>query len=430
MSTTVRPLVAVLILALFCLYFFSSGLANTDDIFHRLTARPHTPDFSHYTSPITLSEDQFPTNDPQKRVIVVGDVHGMNNSFHALLAKLSYDPSSDVLLHVGDIIAKGPHEGSMAVLSYMTTHNITGVRGNHDQKVIEWRGWLEWIGGLEGGKHWLHDFHAKAEAAGADDPEAWAEKHFKKHKSKWWKRIPEGWKILSDHYRVARAMSDTEYRYLLALPLVLHIPSAHTFIAHAGVLPSDPRYAPHHPRQPLARVPHLPVGVKHDRAHPDKTLPMLRRLQEAAILSDVPQNMDPWVTLNMRGILDDASVTRSKDGEPWSNIWNHDISLCAGFDQHMHLTKHSKSSLPCYPATVVYGHAASRGLDVKRWSVGLDSGCVNNKHLSSLVLNHKASQKSSQFEDFEDSIEIEARKKHTIPFGDGKGRIISVSCKE
>jgi hypothetical protein len=32
--------------------------------------------------------------------------------------------------------------------------------------------------------------------------------------------------------------------------------------------------------------------------------------------------------------------------------------------------------LPCYPATVIYGHAAKRGLDIKRWTKGLDSGCV------------------------------------------------------
>lgn len=205
----------------------------------------------------------------------------------------------------------------MAVLSYMTTNNITGVRGNHDQKVIEWRGWLEWIGKLEGGKHWLNDFHAKAEAASPDDPEAWAEKHIKKTKSKWGKKIPAGWKILSDHYRVARAMSDAEFRYLLALPLVLHVPSAHTFIAHAGVLPSDPRYAPHHPRQPLARVPRLPNGDKHEKSHLEKTLPLLRRLQEVAILTDVPQNMDPWVTLNMRSILKDNSVTRCARFSPF-----------------------------------------------------------------------------------------------------------------
>lgn len=36
-----------------------------------------------------------------------------------------------------------------------------------------------------------------------------------------------------------------------------------------------------------------------------------------------------------------------------------------------------KGVLPCMPMTVVYGHAATRGRDIKRWTMGLDSGCVS-----------------------------------------------------
>ncbi|KAJ7494770.1 calcineurin-like phosphoesterase [Mycena galericulata] len=443
MSTT-RQLAIFITLAFFCLYFLSSGISiqvwplslfadtRAPSIFSWVYSFDSTasgPDFSRYAPTRTLLEDQFPLNDPHRRVIIVGDIHGMAKPFQALLAKLSYDPSSDVLVHAGDIIAKGPHEGSLAVLSYMATHNITGVRGNHDQKVIEWRSWIEWMHAMDGGKSWLLEFHAKwkeAEAAGVDDPEAWAEKHMRKSDSKWWKKIPRGWKILSDHYRIAHAMSDAEYKYLLSLPLVLHVPSAHTFIAHAGVLPSDPRYKPYHRRQPLARVPALPKGITYNKANPNETIPLLRKLQEAAILTSVPQNNDPWVTLNMRGVLKDKSVTRSKDGEPWSDVWNRDVSFCDGFDQHRHLTRHSKTSLPCYPATVVYGHAASRGLDIKRWSVGLDSGCLKEKRLSSLVLDYKSVR--SPFQDEE--VEIEAKtRKLAIPFGEGTGQIVSVSCR-
>ncbi|KAJ7158725.1 Metallo-dependent phosphatase [Mycena filopes] len=440
MSTALRHIGAFSILAFFCLYFLFAGLASPTDVWHRLTAQTRAPDFSRYTPPRTLSADQFPLDDPHKRVIILGDIHGMNEPFRALLDKLSYTPSSDVLIHAGDIIAKGPHEGSMSVLSFMTSHNITGVRGNHDQKVIEWRTWLAWIGGFDGGALWLRDLHAAADAAEPDDPEEWAAHHIKRTKSKWSKRIPDGWKILSDHYRIARAMSDAEYKYLLALPLVLHVPSAHTFIAHAGVLPSDPRYKPYHRRQPLARVPSLPHG-KHpsfdseydldftpapSELRGDKTLLLLRRLQEAALLSDVPQNRDPWVTLNMRSILPDNSITRAKDGEPWAERWNAEMEMCAGFefDRRKHRAQRSskEAELPCYPATVVYGHAASRGLDVKRWSVGLDSACVTNNRLSALVLDSKSSSPSAQ--------SIEARKKLDILFGEeGTARVVDISCK-
>lgn len=42
--------------------------------------------------------------------------------------------------------------------------------------------------------------------------------------------------------------------------------------------------------------------------------------------------------------------------------------------------KKGRGPLPCMPMTALYGHTAAFGLDVRRWSVGLDSGCV--RHLS------------------------------------------------
>lgn len=44
-------------------------------------------------------------------------------------------------------------------------------------------------------------------------------------------------------------------------------------------------------------------------------------------------------------------------------------------------------SLKCRPSTVVYGHSASRGLDIKRWAKGLDTGCLYGRKLSALVLS-------------------------------------------
>ena len=50
---------------------------------------------------------------------------------------------------------------SLDVLDYMTTHNVTGVRGNHDQKVIEWRGWIDWVESHEEGAEWLTELEKK-----------------------------------------------------------------------------------------------------------------------------------------------------------------------------------------------------------------------------------------------------------------------------
>jgi Calcineurin-like phosphoesterase len=131
------------------------------------------------------------------------------------LKQVSYNKEKDTLIHLGDVVTKGSHEGSLLVLSFLSSNNITGVRGNNDQKVIEWRAWFEWIGGLEAGagSRWLLDLEEKWEEGNLDgelennsDTEVWVEaqrgKGIKDHK--WWSKVPKGWKLFSDHYRIAR----------------------------------------------------------------------------------------------------------------------------------------------------------------------------------------------------------------------------------
>ena len=95
-------------------------------------------------------------------------------------------------MHVGDFTAKGPHSND--VLSFMAKHNITGVRGNHDQKVVEWRAWIHWIEKQKGGKEWLK----KAEESGSQEPEP--------SDSSRKRKVPKGWKFLGDHYQIARCV--------------------------------------------------------------------------------------------------------------------------------------------------------------------------------------------------------------------------------
>lgn len=131
-------------------------------------------------------------------------------------------------------------------------------------------------------------------------------------------------------------MSGKEYEYLRQLPLVLHLPSMHTFVVHAGILSHDPRYPVRSTRQPLAHIPKNvdvtppePAPKPHPHAN-DPQVPFfdsalgtpvaigrskskverLRKAQELSVLADVPQNADPWVLLNLRGVTDDNEVTR------------------------------------------------------------------------------------------------------------------------
>ncbi|KAF8071908.1 calcineurin-like phosphoesterase [Lyophyllum atratum] len=443
----VRQLCAYAVITLFVVFFFSKGLSyhfSSDDV-HFLSTSPRFPDFSHYQDVQTLSADQFPLDDPNRRVIIVGDIHGMAKSLHKLLEKVSYNPTSDILVHVGDILTKGSHNSSMEVLSYMAARDVTGVRGNHDQKVIEWRAWITWIRSQRGGPRWLDDLSLLwAEAqANNEEPDVWVESEKRKTRdSKWWKKIPRGWKLFGDHFAVAQAMTEGQYQYLRALPLTIHVPSAHAYIVHAGILPSDPHYAHDHPRQPLARIPHLPKGVDKGLS-PNETTLILRTLQERAVLSRVPQNTVPYNILNMRSVRH-GKITKDTSGKAWSKVWKHDMNRCAGFNQELSVTKPKEQLLPCYPSTVVYGHAAGRGLDVKRWSIGLDTGCVYNRRLTALVLGPKALSSSRRWEDeddedkeehkdLEDSAsddDVEASHRG-VPFGDTHhGKIVSIACSQ
>jgi len=202
---------------------------------------------------------------------------------------------------------------------------------------------------------------------------------------KGWKQIPDGWDMLSDHYSIARSMSNAEYAYLASLPLILHIPRLHTFIAHAGLLPMDPKLAMCSPRQPLS---HIPTASKTARSN----VTALRHLQEAALISDVSQNTEPWVIQNMRIILDDNAITKSsKKGRAWSNLWNEVVGQCKGFETPRSLPDLIGTSckLSCFPSTVIYGHAAARGLDIKWWTKGLDSACVYGKRLTAMIISAK-----------------------------------------
>ena len=131
------------------------------------------------------------------------------------MEQVSYNKEKDTLIHLGDIITKGPHAGSLSVLSFLSTNNITGVRGNNDQKVIEWRAWFEWIGRSEAGvsPQWLLDLEDKWKEGNLDgklendsDTEVWVENQMREGTTdhKWWSKIPKGWKLFSDHYRIAR----------------------------------------------------------------------------------------------------------------------------------------------------------------------------------------------------------------------------------
>lgn len=236
-----------------------------------------------------------------------------------------------------------------------------------------------------------------------------------------------------------RNLQTSSYKYLVQLPLLLHIPSLHTIVVHAGLLPHDPSRSFSHPSQPL-----VGASLAHGTTNVDLTT--LRSSEEMALIFDVPQNRDPWTLLNMRSIYTKGKkkgqvIKSAKKGTPWSDVWKDEMGRCQGEGKWVtdgqgewaaehevdedgdgevegseegevdelsgqdglgdqdevgdqgrsgdpgNVGKRRKSgkrgtrddALPninCSPVTVVYGHAASRGLQIKPFSKGIDTGCV------------------------------------------------------
>lgn len=70
------------------------------------------------------------------RTIIVGDVHGCRAELEALLARVRFD-TGDRLVFVGDLVARGPD--SIGVLEIARQTGAVIVRGNHEQKLLDWR---------------------------------------------------------------------------------------------------------------------------------------------------------------------------------------------------------------------------------------------------------------------------------------------------
>jgi len=299
-------------------------------------------------------------------------------------------------------MTKGPQ--SVEMLDEFAMLNVTGVRGNHEEKVIAWRTWIDWAEERpDGGSEWLtrlemrypNGFPSKMRQSGLASS------------------IPSYWTFMSEHYQLAKNLTIPQYNYLLALPVVIHIPSSHTYVVHAGILPFDPRHRADAHNQPLARRPH------------NHTDPFPRMTQERSLLTDIEQNKVPFNLMNMRSVSGDGKVLRkNKGGTPWADLWNMVMDHCEGYNFESTAEDDRSDSalgpLPCLPFSVIYGHAAKRGLDVKRWTFGLDTGCVKGRQLTAMYLS--INQRTASRAPYEHT-------PHLVPFGEqSEGHIVSISC--
>jgi len=119
------------------------------------------------------------------KTVIVGDVHGCRRELEQLLDRVSF-ASGDRLVFVGDLIARGPD--SLGVLDIARRTGALIVRGNHEQKLLDWRERDDVVLGRT-------------------------------------------------HLDVARALRDVDWSLLETSPLWIDLPEHGARVVHAGVLP-------------------------------------------------------------------------------------------------------------------------------------------------------------------------------------------------
>ncbi|KAL2809588.1 Metallo-dependent phosphatase-like protein [Aspergillus granulosus] len=70
----------------------------------------------------------------ERRLIVIGDVHGCKSELEQLLDQVAFDAKHDHLIFTGDLIEKGPD--SAGVVDLARDYNASCVRGNHEDRVL------------------------------------------------------------------------------------------------------------------------------------------------------------------------------------------------------------------------------------------------------------------------------------------------------
>ncbi|KAE8133804.1 Metallo-dependent phosphatase-like protein [Aspergillus pseudotamarii] len=258
-----------------------------------------------------------------RRLVVVGDVHGMKRSLEALLEKVGFDKGQgDHLIFVGDLVNKEPD--SPGVIDLAVALGASAVRGNHDNAVLDAAVEIN-----TGGDDPMHagDISSRpAQLPGNSGAE------------------PASETVASDGltrhsattYSTARALSTRHLDWLAALPLILRI------------------RLPHHPASSI-----------------DDTLVVVH----AGLTPGIPlERQDPHALMLMRSLAhapgdESTFIPAEASGEEgWAAQWDRWQDQLAA------------------RTTVIFGHDANRRLQLGRHAIGLDSVCLYGYHLSVVVI--------------------------------------------
>ncbi|VEU19618.1 DEKNAAC100502 [Brettanomyces naardenensis] len=274
------------------------------------------------------------TSKATKRMILIGDIHGSLKPLQRLLRRVKFDNRNDQIVMLGDFLAKG--KDSMGVLEWAVKNNAGCVLGNHEIEIL---------------KRYAQ-FHGLPKLTFVGRPGE------KKNASRTID-IDEVYD-LDDLMKIAKHLSPEHIRYLRECPLI----------------------------QELGPVPHM-TNRKQTKyfAYPAEGF-----AAHAGLLWNVKkvEDQDPVAVTTMRNLLPPDWTIPTEDrhekvdgvkSEAWFKHWNAQQKK----DESKEMKDITADSLTV-GKKVYYGHDAGRGITIKPYSTGLDSGCVYGAALSTEIV--------------------------------------------
>ncbi|KAH7140264.1 aflYe/ orf/ Ser-Thr protein phosphatase family protein [Dactylonectria estremocensis] len=268
-----------------------------------------------------------------RRLVIVGDVHGARKSLETLLDEVGFERiKGDHLILVGDLVNKGPD--SPGVIDLAIKLGASAVRGNHENAVlcaasaIEATNVESLTAKVASGKLSLSDKH-DGDTKGHNELSEELREPDKAHEN-----TPETKPRLTSTITAA-TLSSHQIDWLASLPLMLRI------------------NLPPRPESSLGNV-----VVVHAGLVPGVSL----------------EQQDPYAIMHMRSLTQPEDLFEPVEAageEGWAAAWDRSQEQLGEGET---------------PTTIIFGHDAKRGLQLGKYTFGLDSACVYGGQLSALII--------------------------------------------
>lgn len=357
-----------------------------------------------------------PKHHSSRRLILIGDVHGALDELKALLQKVDFDPSSgiDHLVLTGDMVAKGPKSGG--VLDLMKKLNEAGVascvRGNHDDRVVRAYERLH-RASLEAEEEQISE-KAKGvdenEEGQQEDPqeeihgnyiEDWRDDDLVNINGKKKKGSKRRQRKRASDEAVAKTLTPAQAVFLASCPLILRVQGAghqggELLVVHAGIVPGVPLLK-QNPELLMNMRTILPPKGAHGKGKTEYGVGRGSSTTKGRHWAEV---WNEWEEKRVKGDLGEQELKvpevlkgidqTEKDLLPVEVLADSEerlvqrekvVEQAVPVSENMDLYANAEKGV-----TVVYGHYAAKGLDIRRWTKGLDSNCVRGGRLSALVV--------------------------------------------